>query len=174
MTFWMCYFSRSTMKKAFFPRKLLCLRAVNLPIKRARGNITFRKLSPTRGKALRFTKTRRKRISLNTTRPKQLVWSSVITTTRSTTFWLNDGNSNPCRSIRSVIGIKVISKPDFRCMERYGNLTPKQEPSAHAFSVTDRLDLKWRVVCADPDSTVFSYSLASFQDWVCLEINTIV
>ena len=61
------------MKKAFFPRKLLCLRAVNLPIKRARGNITFRKLSPTRGKALRFTKTRRKRISLNTMRPKQLV-----------------------------------------------------------------------------------------------------
>ena len=36
------------MKKAFFPRKLLCLRAVNLPIKRARGNITFRKLSPPR------------------------------------------------------------------------------------------------------------------------------
>ena len=40
---------------------------------RERKNMTFRKLSSTRGKALRFIKIRRIRISLNSTRPKKLV-----------------------------------------------------------------------------------------------------
>ena len=46
----MCYFLRITVNKAFFPRKPLCWRAVNLSIKRPRGKTTFRKLSSTRGK----------------------------------------------------------------------------------------------------------------------------
>ena len=61
------------MNKAFFPNRPTVLRAALLPIKRERKNITFRKLSSTRGKAHRFIKTRRKLISLNSLRPKQLV-----------------------------------------------------------------------------------------------------
>ena len=41
-------------------------------------------------------------------------------------------------------------------------------------TVTDWLDLRWWDVWANWDSTVFSYSFASFQLWMCLEINTIV
>ena len=41
-------------------------------------------------------------------------------------------------------------------------------------TVTDWLDLRWWDVWANWDFTVFSYPFASFQLWMCLEINTIV
>ena len=61
------------MNRAFFPYRPTVLRAALLLIKRERKNITFRKLSWTRGKAHRFMKTRRKLISLNSLSLKQLV-----------------------------------------------------------------------------------------------------
>ena len=70
--------------------------------------------------------------------------------------------------------IRVITKSESRCIGNDSDLAPKQEATAHAPSVVDRLDLRWRNVQADQDSTEFSYHFASFQLWMCLEINTIV
>ena len=88
------------MNKAFFPYRPTVLRAALLLIKRERKNITFMKLSWTRGKAHRFMKTRRKLISLNSLRPKQLV---IVGYHKNTLYFcrLSYGNSNSCPPFRS-------------------------------------------------------------------------
>ena len=45
MTFWLCFFSRIAMNKAFFPCKPLCLRAVNLPIKAREGKNNLQEIA---------------------------------------------------------------------------------------------------------------------------------
>ena len=126
------------MNKAFFPCRPTVLRAALLPIKRERKNITFRKLSSTRGKAHRFIKTRRKLISLISLRPKQLV---IVGYHNNTLYFcrLSYGNSNSCPPFRSCI-TRVITKSDFKSIGKGSDSTPKQEASAHAPSVTDLTD----------------------------------
>ena len=129
---------RITMNMAFFPYRPTVLRAALLLIKRERKNITFRKLSWTRGKAHRFMKTRRKLISLNSLRPKQLV---IVGYHNNTLYFcrLSYGNSNSCPPFRSCI-TRVITKSDFKSIGKGSDSTPKQEASAHAPSVTDLTD----------------------------------
>ena len=154
MTFWVYFFSRIAMNKAFFPCKPLRLSAVNLPIK-ARES----KKQPS-GNCLR-----------QEVRPldlSKLAGNASVLTAQGRKNLFN-GNSNSCRPIRSVI-IRGITTSNFRSIGNCNDLAPKQEPSAHAHSVTN---LRWRNFWADQDSTVFSYLFTSFQLWMCLEINTI-
>ena len=115
------------MNMAFFPCKLLCLSAVNLPIK-ARE----RKKQPS-GNCLRQ--------EVRLLDLSKLAGNASVLTTRGRKILCN-GNRNSCRPIRSVI-IRGITKSDLRCIGNCNDLTPKQEPSAHAFSVTN---LRWRNV----------------------------